>query len=482
MTSVDMIIRQLNGCSSFFTTQAAVLGHDRMLESQMKMAKSMVMQFKTMASLTPAAAARLNQAITESSFDSESRELLGNAVSEMMLDGVLQEAGKVHKKTTQTLNNVTAYMTESDWAVFNMPNATAEQKITKLVDRLVLLGVKNPSELTVKHCVALIASAHFVHPPDGGVLHGLVQQLKLNMQARRAIDESTLEFVGTYPAEPSQLSAGLYAHAYPDPADKPVLRVIDGYSAMLSRIPLRSTNKALSKKAAALPAEGMQDLFQNFLTSVGYSCPGLVVSQPRQGNPSASSRAARALGPALATPRVPTVLAIQDGQVAEGQPQHGTEPLALSPMPKDTTAWTDAADTPSPSQASLSPGQPSQAASPGNPSPGQPALAPKQVAEQSARPPATATEAADEIMKLEQIAAAGGVDLDGASSKKGNDLKEKTTIVRKRPAASEQQGLMTKKPAAAEKRLLLGCSKCRGSPLGCAQCKDPKFGGQRFTA
>ena len=29
-------------------------------------------------------------------------------------------------------------------------------------------------------------------------------------------------------------------------------------------------------------------------------------------------------------------------------------------------------------------------------------------------------------------------------------------------------------------KVMLGCSKCRGSPLGCAQCRDPSFGGKRF--
>ena len=37
----------------------------------------------------------------------------------------------------------------------------------------------------------------------------------------------------------------------------------------------------------------------------------------------------------------------------------------------------------------------------------------------------------------------------------------------------------SKLPAPSSKKLVLGCSKCRFSPHGCEQCKNPRFSGMR---
>jgi hypothetical protein len=52
--------------------------------------------------------------------------------------------------------------------------------------------------------------------------------------------------------------------------------------------------------------------------------------------------------------------------------------------------------------------------------------------------------------------------------------------VAKRPAAvgaGIRPDAVLKRPAVG---LLLGCSKCRGSPNGCIKCRDPNFKGQRY--
>lgn len=58
--------------------------------------------------------------------------------------------------------------------------------------------------------------------------------------------------------------------------------------------------------------------------------------------------------------------------------------------------------------------------------------------------------------------------------------------VLKRPAAGptaqggdNRPAKVLKRPAAADGSLILGCSKCRRSTSGCAQCKDPNYAGRR---
>ena len=101
-----------------------------------------------------------------------------------------------------------------------------------------------------------------------------------------------------------------------------------------------------------------------------------------------------------------------------------------------------------------------------------------------------AVSAEDEIKKLEAIAAAGCYkDLDAKPKAKGK------AKLAKKPAVAEPENHSSngshasssaagpaplKRPASSIITLQLGCSKCRGSPSGCAQCRNPAYGGYRF--
>ncbi len=56
----------------------------------------------------------------------------------------------------------------------------------------------------------------------------------------------------------------------------------------------------------------------------------------------------------------------------------------------------------------------------------------------------------------------------------------------KRPACAKAKATckapkVMPKPKAAPPALQLGCGKCRGSPVGCLQCRDASFKGSRYT-
>ena len=74
--------------------------------------------------------------------------------------------------------------------------------------------------------------------------------------------------------------------------------------------------------------------------------------------------------------------------------------------------------------------------------------------------------------------------------KKAAEAKASSTAVRKRPAAAKAQAKAqakitavnqskTKAKAVSGAKRVLGCAKCRGSPKGCTQCRNPKFSGVR---
>ena len=69
------------------------------------------------------------------------------------------------------------------------------------------------------------------------------------------------------------------------------------------------------------------------------------------------------------------------------------------------------------------------------------------------------------------------------------DKRPKCTMKRPAAAAAVAQNIakkVAKRPAAAvaqhSTELQLGCGKCRFSPKGCTQCRNPKFGGYRYNS
>ena len=91
--------------------------------------------------------------------------------------------------------------------------------------------------------------------------------------------------------------------------------------------------------------------------------------------------------------------------------------------------------------------------------------------------------------ELEDIAAADDADFpaEGVAKKRPASAMTSATlgsVVLKRPAFAKTPSAVgskvVKRPAAPKKRLLLGCSRCRGSKVGCLQCRSPNYGGRRF--
>ena len=58
--------------------------------------------------------------------------------------------------------------------------------------------------------------------------------------------------------------------------------------------------------------------------------------------------------------------------------------------------------------------------------------------------------------------------------------KKSAKKVLKRPAAQESSQAAAG-PEPAGKKLKLGCKKCRGTPKGCPQCRNPNYAGQRLS-
>ena len=180
----ESLIQQIKGCTDFFVSQQQILGVDSLKESMGAMARSISSQIANLPALDVTAAAQLNAAIEASGFGVSEKQTLCKGVSNRTTTSV---AISPQRRGTQTLANVSTYFTQQDWNILQDATKPIDTKLFKVVDRLALLGMRNPSESTTKSLVAVIAASHFDDTVDASALHALVVHLKNALGSRRSV-------------------------------------------------------------------------------------------------------------------------------------------------------------------------------------------------------------------------------------------------------------------------------------------------------
>ena len=78
----------------------------------------------------------------------------------------------------QFLTHPWAVCTDKDWEVFNNPKASFHVKMTKLVERLNLIGCNNPAEQTLRWMLAMLLMSHYQEPLKPQEVYEKLQDLK----------------------------------------------------------------------------------------------------------------------------------------------------------------------------------------------------------------------------------------------------------------------------------------------------------------
>ena len=257
MSTAEGVLSQINSCSQFFHSQGPLLSDASKQASMGAMARSMIAQIAGCASMSLDQASAINAAITRSAFNDSHKLALADAVNKRCLDQQQPGAPRGGRRCTQSLPSVTSFFTDADWAIFEA-QGTVQLKICTMMDRLTMLGLSNPSEATVKHLAALIAC---VHCPESSAdqLHMLVTEIKAASHARKGTI-GTLQHLSTYPNGPNELPQELYQSAYA--AGPPIDKALPQFGAILARVPLRVTNKALAAPGVGPPIRGHQPATQ----------------------------------------------------------------------------------------------------------------------------------------------------------------------------------------------------------------------------
>ena len=464
--AMEALMAQIKGFTALVASQTGLLAPETIARNMSGMVDSLDLQIRSL-SLGHADAASINIAIAEGKFSQDHKTKLATSISERVSLAPDLDTGN----KTQTLTNVLAYFTSADWLIFEDGTLHMSHKIGRITERCRLLGLCRPSEGTTKHLAAIVASTHC---PDAqpAALHAIVVDIKKGLHNFSSTVTTKLT---KYPKSPMELPQHIYDAAYAGEA--PVVKKLDSFGAVAAKIPMRSSNHALTPPLSQNLGNVVEQLLVHLQAGQHYQGRRSPVQLTRYGESivargSASSGDIFGGGDGSPYHRLPSRFALQDD--ATSPPVGGTQ--GADRLHQSGAAYAAVPPATKPQVAT----QPSPATHP------QVALDGGDEADTGADDivrnlEALAAKTADDATKHGSTAKGGmkrpAAAFGNAAAKSGS----KPNCGMKRPAAASAGDLapaMKKRPAA---MMVLGCAKCRGSPKGCAQCRDPGFVGRRFT-
>ena len=446
MTTVDDVLSYMNGCQGFIDSQASLLPEDVRKDSVRAMGLSLRTQIGNIPKLTPASATALNTAIAASAFTPEVKTDMGQAVLEKLTWASPVSAAEDNKG--QVMMYPQNFMAATDWTYIEDLAKTNSQVALRIRHRLGLLGLPKPSQQTYGKLASLAAAARQPDMDSVG-LHNWVKELKQVQLPKLPEPSVSLKL---FPTSASDLPKELYDRGYAS-AGAPEPRVLPEFDALFARCPLRSTHKSLRSApvGGGIVLRGQPQLTQG------------LVEQAMVNFASQFLTAGTRFGFQQAPDGSPQRPDIQELQASPGDGQ-----IVLRDQRFGAPLTPDARHAPA-------------------------GLVDEIGLAEDKRPvadvPLVGAEAADLVLHLEKVAAVEGDDgpgKDAAKKRPASAMKSMkfASIVLKRPVSAKKPAVVAskvlKRPASAKKRLILGCSRCRGSRIGCLQCRNPNYGGRRF--
>ena len=445
-------------------------------DSLESMARSVTAQLNNCARISPAEATSVNEAIIASVFTAEIKTALANVVLNKLSD---VRTGTVTCHGKQTMNHPYNYLTNSDWEYLKDERKSNVQVAQRVRDRMVLVGLHKPTEPTFGKLACAIAAAR---APDmePASLHALVLDLKqINFG-------SSGQPVGPseYPRWATDLQAGVIAVAYADEGPAPM--ALEHFNALVGRCPLRASHKTVrpapakalvqvvgraAPQVGGIDASMVQQMFTSFMqmcANQNQSTQRLVITQPHDGD------AAVDADTALSAPS--HLVAHQINRTSSGSSSLNPnspatrQPLSLADLPARRPS--DASDQTSALCFGTRCHYEEEITIGGEETPVEPVPS-----------------AVDVLASIEEAA--------GCGKALGASKKRPAGAPAKKPACAAATPALAKKPAcaaatpvkktaagkasASKRKLSLGCSRCRGSKVGCLSCRSPAFKGMRFT-
>jgi hypothetical protein len=358
------------------------------------------------------------------------------------------------------------YFDDADIEYFASTENSLVGKIGRIVRRCHLSGLQHPSEQTFARMAASLAVFGFSTTIDESSLYNLFVELKHCMRSTTIV--WPFEYILQYGPPAATLTQDAFTLAYGDngPSVHAMAHSLE-VNTVFNRMPLRSSSRHLQR------IQGVQ----------------LQLHQPQHSPP---TRRSNTLQMQTQQPQAQhtdfasqfmQMMQMMTGQQPQGQ---HARPHALTDIgtvavhglrPASSTVATGADDAAIFELSDLSLGAAAAWHDAGREDTDERAMREALAARGEKR-------SAD--IALRRPAAAAATDDDPADEEPDDSYlfahRRPAAAVARRPAAAvamrRPSASVMRRPAAA---VVLGCSKCRGSPGGCIQCRNPLFGGERWT-
>jgi hypothetical protein len=481
------------------------------------MVKNTVLKLRKLGSLKAGEAIKLYQTIDASKLPEDHKAMLSGAVDAIMtsVDQELDDEPSGYSKAA-TLLTLWNYLTQPDWDQIELDDSYWGV-ITVVVERLKLLGVDSMKESTCRWVTASILDRSISKSgsmPTYEAIFQLTKDIKAALASCSVKAHPELPKRTLYPESPEKILGPFMALAYKDTQPvKKDLKLVTNIAA--NHVPMRETSKLLAKnknkhEKTANMGISAADVARELLKASADGCPITLLSQDR-----AVGKTRHALEEATPSPRGCRALVDRDA-AGEERPispaelaVHGGETrLAIQDGFQQADACAKAVELFKPKLRRLM----IESSSALDQSLGKPpTLGSQQPCEATSQmPPVTeSTPAADAeangkdgpksytAEEYEQMA------FDALTTTK-NAKKTRNKQANKRPAAEaatkhdakpeakaapkakapkanapKAKAAKAKAPKAKAAEVQLGCTKCRGSSGGCAQCLNPFFKGWR---
>ena len=460
------IVAYIRGCSDFYQSQCDMFSGDVAADSARSMAKSAKAQINALRVLSPADATSVMGSVTGSTFPADIKEDIARALQARLASVVAPVA---QTTTLQHIRNPCGYPTESDWAYFSDMAKTSSQVSSRLRDRLRLCGAVKLSERSYGALAALLAA---VREPDMTSLrlHALVLDLKQAI----AIPLNLSFEISAYPDDPSDLPSHLFDAAYS--TEQPVHRDLEHFKSCYDRCPLRGSHKSVRPSSAQTEVVphggqatglspqmfesmfmGFAQRFMNMDRSVDMANGGHGPERPDGTDASLQQLNLRLLRtePSPAGGRTPA-----------------THPRALPPV-------MDHQMPPPTDEAPALVGESPAAVGDGDDMDADDAVAKLEALAVTVAKSAKMKRPAAATLKRPASAALGLAPIKAMSPMKVMAKPAPIKAMAPMKVMAKPAGAHVAKPKAAKKKL--GCSRCRGSKVGCLTCRSPTFTGKRFN-
>jgi len=245
---IQMLVKDVESVKKTLGSRAAAGGGNN-AALQMSFGESFIKQITLLKIVSTDDATTLMDSLKDSPYgDDMTKRILA------VIDGKLQDSAIVPPGSMgchiqgQFLKEWWAYQTQEDWDFYRDPKKFFSAKMTRMVERALLLGCTYPDEQAIKWMLATLLLSHYDEMPPPREIFNKLKELKQTFASERKT--STCEKLILYPSSPHDLPKDIFNSAYPEGGPQPVLVELSGISVVADQIPLRRSSHLLKTDGA----------------------------------------------------------------------------------------------------------------------------------------------------------------------------------------------------------------------------------------